>query len=155
MGAEERGSALMLMPAAVLVVIVLSAIAVDGALAFMGRRELSAAAAAAANDAVVAALSERGFYEACGDLSLDPAAAQRVAERTFALRASDAYALESVDAAVGVAPGGGEVQVRVEATGTVERVFTPALLGGGAQRVRAAGEAVAERAVDATVECRR
>lgn len=154
MGAEERGSALMLMPAAVLVIIVLSAIAVDGALAFMGRRELSAAAAAAANDAVVAALSERGFYEACGDLSLDAAAAQRVAERTFALRASDAYSLEAVEAAVGVAPEGG-AQVRVEATGTVERVFTPALRGGGAQRVRAAGEAVAERAVDAAVDCRR
>ena len=154
MGAEDRGSALMLMPAAVLVVIVLSAIAVDGALAFMGRRELSAAAAAAANDAVVAALSERGFYEACGDLSLDPAAAQRVAERTFALRASEAYRLEAVEATVGTAPGGGP-QVRVEATGAVERVFTPALLGGGAQRVRAGGEAVAERAVDVAGDCRR
>lgn len=155
MAADERGSALMLMPAAVLVVIVLSAVAVDGALAFMGRRELSAAAAAAANDAVVAALSERGFYEACGDLDLDAAAAQRVAERTFALRASDAYALEAVEAAVGVAPDGGAVRVRVEATGTVERVLTPALLGGRGQRVRAAGEATAERAVDAAADCRR
>ena len=145
---------LMLMPAAVLVVLVLSAVAVDGALAFMGRRELSAAAAAAANDAVVAALSERAFYEACADLSLDAVAAQRVAERTFALRGSEAYRLEGVEAAVGVSADGA-ARVRVEATGTVERVFTPALLGGGGQRVRAAGEAVAERAVDAVADCRR
>src|SRR3712207_1178709 len=46
---DETGSALILMPAAVLVLVILAAIAVDAAIMFLGERELAAATAAAAN----------------------------------------------------------------------------------------------------------
>ena len=50
-GVNERGSVLLLFPAAVLIVIVLSAITVDSSIAFLAQRELANATAAAANDA--------------------------------------------------------------------------------------------------------
>lgn len=49
--ARERGSVLLLMPAAVLVVIILGALSVDRALVFGAQRELVNEAQAAANDA--------------------------------------------------------------------------------------------------------
>ena len=53
---SERGSALMLMPAAVLVMLMLSAIAVDSAVVFLAHRRLTAITSAAANDLAVTAL---------------------------------------------------------------------------------------------------
>lgn len=47
----ERGSVLLLMPAAVLVVVILGAIAVDRAIIFEAQRDLVSTAQAAANDA--------------------------------------------------------------------------------------------------------
>lgn len=47
----ERGSVLMLMPAAVLIMVVLGALAVDSAVIFGAQRDLVATAQAAANDA--------------------------------------------------------------------------------------------------------
>lgn len=55
---SERGSVLMLMPAAVLIVMVLGAIAVDLTAVRLGQRELIAAAGDAANDAVTVGLDE-------------------------------------------------------------------------------------------------
>lgn len=65
-GSRDRGSVLMLVPAAVLVLIVLGAMAVDSAVAFMAQRELTSAAAAAANDAAGASVSDNAFYRASG-----------------------------------------------------------------------------------------
>ena len=48
---RERGSVLMLMPAAVLILVILGAIAVDRAVIFGAQRDLVATAEAAANDA--------------------------------------------------------------------------------------------------------
>ena len=59
---NERGSSLILMPAAVLVLFVLAAIAVDQSLVFMRQRELAEAAQAAANDAAGAGLDVDSFY---------------------------------------------------------------------------------------------
>lgn len=64
----ERGSALMLMPAAVLIVVVLAAITVDTAVVHLGRRELVHAADAAANDAVTYGLDEDRFRRGEGYL---------------------------------------------------------------------------------------
>ena len=55
---RDRGSVLMLMPAAVLIVMVLGAIAVDLTAVRLGQRELIAAAGDAANDAVTIGLDE-------------------------------------------------------------------------------------------------
>ena len=54
---DQRGSTLLLMPAAVLVVMILGAIAVDSAVVFNAQRELVNATQAAANDAVTHGLN--------------------------------------------------------------------------------------------------
>jgi hypothetical protein len=56
----------MLMPAAVLVVIVLGAIAVDLSAIYIGQRDLVAGAQAAANDAAAYGISEEAFYTSSG-----------------------------------------------------------------------------------------
>lgn len=53
---RERGTVLLLMPAAVLVLLILGAIAVDSAIGFMAQRNLVAAAGDASNDAASLAL---------------------------------------------------------------------------------------------------
>lgn len=76
---HERGSVLLLVPAGVLVLFVLAAIAVDFGLAFLGQRELSAAAAAAANDAAGVAVSDTAFYGATtSEVVIEASRAQRV-----------------------------------------------------------------------------
>ena len=75
---SERGSSLLLFPAAVLVMMVLGAIAVDFSIAFLGERELAGATAAAANDTAARALSNRAFYRE-GVVVLDGAAASELA----------------------------------------------------------------------------
>ena len=71
----ERGSVLMLVPAGVLVLLMLGAIAVDSAVGFMAQRELSSLAAGVANDVAGAALSDPSFYEDVGTIRIDPATA--------------------------------------------------------------------------------
>jgi hypothetical protein len=70
-GRGDRGSVLLLMPAGVLVVLVLGALAVDLSIVHLGEREVSAAANAAANDAATWALDQAALYTT-GDLALDP-----------------------------------------------------------------------------------
>ncbi len=67
----------MMLPAAMMILIVLGAIAVDGAVAFLGHRHLADAAAAAANDAAAQAMDEP-LYRATGRFTLDPAKALQV-----------------------------------------------------------------------------
>jgi len=61
---RERGSALVLMPTAVLILVVLAALAVDQSLVFMRQRELVVAAQAAANDAAGYGVDKDEFYSA-------------------------------------------------------------------------------------------
>ena len=123
---RERGTALMLMPAGVLIVIILGALAVDSAILFLGERELADLTAAAANDAATVALDEETFYR-CGRLELVEDEAAEVASTVSAARSSDAVTDVVVAARVdnAVTPP----QVSVTATGTVRLVFTPALPG--------------------------
>ncbi len=65
-GRSDAGSVLMLMPAAVLVVMVLGAIAVDLTAVRLGQRELVAAAGDAANDAVTVGLDEAALRRGDG-----------------------------------------------------------------------------------------
>lgn len=123
---SERGSALMLMPAGVLIVLVLGALAVDSAIMFLGERELADLSAAAANDAATAAIVERSFYE-CGRLELDEDRAREVALAVAQQRASDAVELTGVAAAVHNDQQ--PPQVEITASATVRLIFTPALPG--------------------------
>ncbi|HEX7095131.1 MAG TPA: hypothetical protein VF183_04570 [Acidimicrobiales bacterium] len=81
---RQRGSVLMLMPAAVLVLIVLASIATDFAIVGMRARELHNAAAAAANDAATAAISREGLR--LGETWIDTDTAHRVVSRSLAAR---------------------------------------------------------------------
>jgi Flp pilus assembly protein TadG len=115
----------MLMPAAVLVFVVLGAIAVDFAVAFLAERQVSNAAAAAANDAAGAALDRDRVYED-GALRLDPAAAATVGRSSVAAAGLDH--LRDLNVTVEVAPGDPTVTVTV--TARAGYVFAKALPGG-------------------------
>ena len=80
---RERGSVLLLVPAGLLVLLVLAAIAVDGAVVFLAQRELAGAAAAAANDAATG-VDEGAFY--AGEVALDGGRAAETAVQAVAAR---------------------------------------------------------------------
>ena len=136
----ERGSVLVLMPAAVLVFVVLGAIAVDFAVVFLAEREVSNAAAAAANDAAGAALDHGRFY-ADGSLRLDPGAAGTIARASVGAAGLDH--LNGLDTRVSVSAAEPVVEVTVSAR--VGFVFAKALPGGPEDaRVSASATATAE-----------
>lgn len=138
---DDRGSVLLLVPAGVLVLFVLAAIAVDFSLAFLGQRELSAAAAAAANDAAGAAVSDAAFYGASsGDITVDGARAQRVAAEAVIRRRPTGVTITHVV----VRTGGPHVCVAV--TGRVPYLFTP-IVPGLPRSAEVRGESVATAVV--------
>ena len=133
----ERGSALALVPAGFLVLVVLAAITVDSAVAYLGQRHLDDAITSAANDAAVAGLSDRSFY-ASGAVTLDAAATEGVVCRSLAALGSQGLRQLSIEVGVRGA------EVEIVATARILAVFGRALPGGGARTVRAAVTANAE-----------
>lgn len=137
----ERASVLLLVPAGVLVLFVLAAIAVDHALAFLGQRELSAAAAAAANDAAGAAVSDAAFYGGTnGPIVIDVARAERIAAEAVARRRPTGVTVTKVVVRV----DGPHVCVGV--AGRVGYLFTP-IVPGLPRGADVRGEAVATAVV--------
>jgi Flp pilus assembly protein TadG len=120
---SERGSVLMLVPAAVLVLIVLGAIAVDSAIVFYAQRDLANRTAATANDIAGFAVSDSSFYDG-GVVALDDGRADAYARLVFAPdRLPGGYESWSGDAdATGRA-------VTVVATAEVRYVFAKAIPG--------------------------
>ena len=144
---------LLLFPAAVLIVVVLAAIAVDAAVAFLGQREVANAVAAAANDAAGVGLENQAFYRE-GAIDLDPAAVVRMAEQR--VRAVlDAGRFHALEVEVSVAPSGRTgcpPRVQVRASARVDALFANALPGGPRQtQVRAV--AVGSPRQDAAAPC--
>ena len=134
---HEGGSVLILMPVAVVVFIILGALAVDHAIAFMGERSLANASAAAANNAA-SALGEGTFYQG-SVVALDPARASDIAQTTIeGMQPSGVH-----DLSVNTTVNGIEVTVTV--TGRVDTIFSRAVPG-GAQTfdVGATSRAIAE-----------
>lgn len=127
---RQRGSVLLLFPAAVLIVFVLAAMAVDSSIAFLGERELASAVAAAANDAATEAISDEAFYGS-GRVELDDAEVERVAEERVrtSLDPTRHEGLQ-VQATVERPSGGCAWSLRVEATAAVRFLFARALPGG-------------------------
>ncbi|MGI9022591.1 MAG: hypothetical protein ACR2HV_05065 [Acidimicrobiales bacterium] len=134
-GGRQRGSVLLLFPAAVLIVIVLAAITVDSAIAFLAQREVANAAVAAANDAAGEGVGNRAFYEG-GSVDLDPAAVQQLAgERVVAALDPDRFRDLAVDVAVSPpATPGCPPRVRVHVSARVSTLFAAALPGGPQDR---------------------
>jgi hypothetical protein len=115
------------MPAGVLVLIMLAALAVDGAVLFLGEREVADLSAAAASDAAVAAIDADALYR-CGNLQLDAARAQAAAQRVVAARSNDS--VTGVSATVtALAVADGRPVVTVQTTGTVRLIFIQAVPG--------------------------
>ena len=133
----DRGSSLMLMPAAVLVVMVLGAIAVDQSIVYIQQRELVAAAEAAANDAAGYGLDRDAFYDR-NEVVFDLTRARAAALAALRARRIDARA------EVSLGPGGTEVVVSLRAE--VEYVFAGAIPGApGTTEVRALASAELRR----------
>lgn len=114
----------MLMPAAVLIVLVLAAMAIDLAHLQLGQRQLRSMAADAANDAAGAGVDVEAL-RAGQPVQLDPALAEAVARRTAAAQWPSSVTPGTV--AVTVDPAAGTVTVAV--SGTVAPIVARALPG--------------------------
>jgi hypothetical protein len=119
--ARERGSVLMLVPAAVLVLVILGSIAVDSSIAFLGQRALNNFTSEAANSAASAALDQAAFYTQ-GRIAIDPVRADDI---VTALRRNIGSGLHDVN--VTVTTQGAEVTVA--AVGTVDDLFATVIPG--------------------------
>lgn len=131
MADHQRGSVLLLFPAAVLIVLVLSAITVDSAIAFLAQRELANATAAAANDAAARAVDSQAFYRD-DRVELDSSAVEAVAAERVRL-AIDQTRHRDLEVRVTASPpatAGCPWTVRVSASSRVPYVFARALPGG-------------------------
>lgn len=136
---------MVLFPAAIVVMFVLAALAVDAAVAFNARREVADIAATVANDAVTA-LTTDDFY-AGGTVRFDAAAAADRAVTLIAARLDD-------DGQAGLtvfcdppAPVSGDAQaLEVRCYGTVDLIFSPfGFLGIDQQDVSASAIARADQ----------
>ena len=119
----ERGSVLMLMPAAVLIVLVLSAIAVDLSIVQMGERQALDAADAAANDAVTYGISESTLRSG-GGIVLDPQRVRRSVQQSL-----DAHGLTPHLTRPPLVEITGPASVRVTLSVTVDYLFAKSLPG--------------------------
>lgn len=119
---RDRASVLMLMPAGVLIVLLLGAVAFDLSLLFLRQRQASSAAADVANDLATAALDEDAFRSS-GDFQLDP---ERAAALGGSLVETSDIAAQVVDVEISL-PDLETVQVTLVVE--VEYVFAKAIPG--------------------------
>lgn len=136
-GRGERGSALALVPAGFLVLVLLGAMAVDSAVTYLGQQQLHDALTAAANDAAGAAIDNSAFYRS-GRVVLDPSTTAGVVCESITAQ----HFSQLRDIRVWVATGGREIEV--QATAVVDGVFGRAIPGFASRTVRAEVHAVAE-----------
>ena len=124
----DQGTVLMMLPAAVMIVLMLAAVAVDETGVYLAHRRLHAAAAAAANDAITAGLDLDAF-NATGEYRLDPARVAAAVSRSLGAQQS-----ETVDAAVVSAPSisvdaSGRQTIQLTLTANVRLIFAGAIPG--------------------------
>jgi hypothetical protein len=132
---RDRGSVLALVPAGFLVLVILAALAVDGAVTYLGQEQLHDALSAAANDAVTAALDNGSFYRS-GSITVDPAQAGQAV--CVALLAQNAPALHRLE--VWMAVDGAFLQLRGKAE--IDTVFGRVIPGFDHHTVEASAAAV-------------
>ncbi len=142
----ERGSTLLLFPAALLVMVALAAMTVDSAIAFMAQRELVNATSAAANDAATEALSDSAFYEE-NRIELSAAAVEAIAvDRVLAVvDTSRHHGLAITAEAVAPVAVGCGWTVRVAASSTVDELFGKAMPGSSGTAAVSARSSAAPR----------
>jgi Flp pilus assembly protein TadG len=121
--AHDRGTVLMLMPAAVLVLLILGGISFDFAHLFLAKRELTSLAEAAANNAVTHGVDQAAVRRGDGYV-LDP---DLVVDSVVASVADHAPDLHFVgDARVELLSA---TEVRITITASIDYVFTRAVPG--------------------------
>ena len=120
---RDRGTVLMLMPAAVLVLLVLGGIAFDFAHLYLARRELSSVAESAANDAVTYGVDQAAVRRGDGYV-LDPALVARSVAASTAVHPRDVHFIGDPLVEL-LSP----TAVRVTITARVDYVFTRAVPG--------------------------
>lgn len=134
---RDRGTVLMLMPAGILIVLLLGAIAFDLSLLFLRQRQASSVVGDVANDLATQAVDEAAF-RATGDYQLDPDRADSLGR---ALLAQSDIAPEVVDIEIELL---GAETVRVTVIVRVDYVFAKAIPGtADGSEVRATATAVA------------
>ncbi len=129
----------MLVPAGVMVLLVLGAIAVDSSIAFMTQQELENRAAAAANDAVTVAISEQSLQRA-EDAAPDAGVAAEYVRRSLAGARIGSAVIDPAAVTVDTDEAAKTVTVRIEAD--VPYLFAPGVPGARTS-VRVAGESSA------------
>ena len=132
----QEGSVLALVPAGFLVFILLAALAVDSAVAYLGQQQLHDTLVAAANDAASASVDHAAFYRSGSVVLSLPVAEEIVCESVAAQHSSQ---LRDVRLWLGVQ--GPDLRVTAEAK--VDAVFGRALHGFASRSVRATVDAVA------------
>ncbi len=132
--ADQRGSALLLIPAGVLIVLLLGALVVDTAVVFLAEREAEATASAAANDLAALALDEAEL-RTTGRYVLDPYALtdlEDIVRRTALDRLSSAFEPGSTTVTISVLD---DAVIEVRVTGRARRII--GVLGAGPRDVGA------------------
>jgi Tfp pilus assembly protein PilX len=123
---SQQGNTLLLMPAGLLVLLILAAIAVDAAVLFLGQRRISDLAASVAQDAV-AAVDEARFYD--GELVLVQGDADQRGQTLAAnLPQDDALIDPSCRVETGV-DDDGDPLASVRCDAQVRFIFAPAIPG--------------------------
>lgn len=128
---QERGSTLLLFPAALLIVVALAAMTVDSAIGFMAQRELVNATAAAANDVATQALSDSSFYQD-DRIALSPGAVEAMAVERVR-RLVDPTRHHGLDVIAVAVVAGCRWTVRVTASSRVDQMFGRAMPGSDGQ----------------------
>ncbi|MEM8708072.1 MAG: hypothetical protein AAGE98_16535 [Actinomycetota bacterium] len=121
---SDRGTVLMMFPAAFLIMLILGAIVVDVGLSQVRARELEAVASSAANDALAAL--DVGELRTSGELRFDLDRARTIVAESVAAGALPDASVVTVDV---IGAGGPDPQVEVTLTLTVEFIMAPALPG--------------------------
>lgn len=132
----ERGSVLALVPAGFLVFIMLAALAVDSAVAYLGQQQLHDNLVAAANDAASAAIDHATFYRSGAVVLSLPVAEQVVCDSVSAQHSPQLRAEKLWLGVRGRA-------VRVVGEAQVDAVFGKAIPGFGSRHVKAVVDSVA------------
>ena len=119
---SDRGTVLLLFPAAALIMIVLGAMVIDVSLSHVRARELESVAASAANDALGAL--DVHHLRATGEIRFDLARAEAIVAESVAAGPLPGAAVDAVTIS-GV--GGANPEIAVTLTLVVDLVMAPAL----------------------------
>ena len=136
---DESGNTLILMPVAVLILLMLGSVALDGAIAFMADRELNDVASGLANDAAV--LVEESIFYGEGEVVISQARVDALLAQVVPLLQDEPLSFTCT----GAVSGAGDT-VTVRCAGRTDLLFLPALPGSAALgEVEATATARAER----------